>query len=377
MILSDAESRDIEVLIDRMTNEIEEYDLSVANLETQIEKLLSLIDNFSDRNKEMMNFHYQEQMEDSGTDYILKNVEDAYYNDNETTYDGLIQEYVALRTECEQTRISREHDEYLLSVFSELMNNKRNGTRTTLEIQTALDRYADTLNEYYDILDVIGDELSNYLSADYLQMVSTISVDTAVNISLYTKLAVIMFVLVGCGGAVLLGRALDFVEYFLYNDKTVNISNRARCDLYINDMSKQLLHENYTCVFMTFDSLADLSQKYGRVVGDEVMRDFASIIKSFNKVYDFAGYNGSGEFVVFFTNCSSSKAEVITTTFGNQIAEYNRINQGHEIYYSIASKTSSDVGIYEIRALLRSARDEVIRQKTDKADKARKSKSRR
>jgi GGDEF domain-containing protein len=95
------------------------------------------------------------------------------------------------------------------------------------------------------------------------------------------------------------------------------------------------------------------------------MRDFASIIKSFSKVYDFACYNGGGEFVIFITNCTSAKADVIITALGNQIEEYNKINQGHDITYTVAGKTTTDEGIYEIRELLRSARDEVIKHKNN------------
>jgi diguanylate cyclase (GGDEF)-like protein len=200
-------------------------------------------------------------------------------------------------------------------------------------------------------------------------MVSTISVSTAINTSLYIKLAIILFVVVGCGGAVILGRAMDFIEYFLYIDKLVKLPNRACCDLYINDMAKKLLPENYTCIYMTFDALVELSQKYGRSVGDEVMTDFAAIIKSFDKVYEFAGYNGSGEFVAFIANCPAQKAEVITTTFKNQVEEYNNINEGHDIKYSFAYRTSTVEGVYEIRALMRAAIADVQKQKKDNRKK--------
>ena len=52
MILSDAQSKDVEVLAKRLTNEVETYQLSIRNRESQIEYLTGLIDNFTERNKE-------------------------------------------------------------------------------------------------------------------------------------------------------------------------------------------------------------------------------------------------------------------------------------------------------------------------------------
>ena len=37
-------------------------------------------------------------------------------------------------------------------------------------------------------------------------------------------------------------------DNFLYVDKTVGIPNRARCDIFIEENSKKLLTENYSCL---------------------------------------------------------------------------------------------------------------------------------
>jgi diguanylate cyclase (GGDEF)-like protein len=200
-----------------------------------------------------------------------------------------------------------------------------------------------------------GDELNGQLSANYLSMVSSINVQPAVNLKLYVAIALILFLLVGGVGAVLLGRALDFIDYFRYVDKTVQLPNRARCDAYINELSNRVLEEDFSCMALKMDSLGSLSSKYGRQAGDEVLKNFAMILKSFADLYGFVGYNGTGNFLAFFPNCSSEKQAVILEAIERQVAKYNTLNPERSISYTCGKAVSSTDNTFEIRDLLRLA----------------------
>jgi GGDEF domain-containing protein len=160
---------------------------------------------------------------------------------------------------------------------------------------------------------------------------------------------------VGGVGAVLLGRALDFIDYFRYVDKTVQLPNRAGCDAYIDDRSARLLDENFSCLALRMDSLSSLSGKYGRETGDGVLKDFAMILKSFGDLYGFVGYNGSGVFFSFFPNCSSEKLNVILEAIGRQVDKYNGMNPDYGIRYACGKAVSSADHLFEIRDFLRLA----------------------
>ena len=124
MILSNAETEDIELLMSRLTQDCEEMDLYVANRQERADSLKTLIDNYSKRNKEMLDYHYHNSNnQNMGTEYILKDVEyDQESSDKETTYDSLIREYVDLNTSIRQKAIEKEHNQYLLSVFETALN---------------------------------------------------------------------------------------------------------------------------------------------------------------------------------------------------------------------------------------------------------------
>ncbi len=211
------------------------------------------------------------------------------------------------------------------------------------------------VTKYYQFVENTGHELNRQLSANYLSMINSINVQPTVNIKLYLALAIVLFVLVGCIGAVLLGRTLDFIDYFRYVDKTVQLPNRARCDAYISEHADRLLDENFSCVALKMDSLSSLSSKYGRTVGDEVRKDFGMILKSFGDLYGFVGYNGSGVFFAFFPDCPPEKLDVIMKAIGRQVEKYNRMNPEHTVHYVFGKAVSSADSAFEIRELLRLA----------------------
>ena len=356
-ILTDAETNDIDLLMSRLTKDCEDLQLYIENRQERADYLKKLIDNYSERNKEMMDYHYySSNSQDIGTEYILKDVEyDREHSNKETTYDGLIQEYVDLNIGIRQKTIEKEHKEYLLSVFETAQRTEERKTLSPEEISAKLDHCVNLATEYYQFVENTGYELNRQQSANYLSMISSIYVQPAVNLKLYLVIAVVLFALVGGVGAVLLGRALDFIDYFRYVDKTVQLPNRARCDAYIDEWSDRLLDENFSCAALKMDSLSRMSNEYGRKAGDEVLKDFAMILKSFGDLYGFVGYNGSGVFYVFFPDCSAEKLDVILEAIESQVTKYNNLNPKYGIRYTCGKAVSSSDRVFEIRELLRLA----------------------
>ena len=355
-ILTNAETNDIDLLTSRLTKDCEDAQLYIENRQERAGALKKLIDTYSERNKEIMDYHYHSSTgQEIGTEYILIDVE---YNrekgEKETTYDGLIQEYVDLNISVRQKTIEKEHKEYLLSIFDSAARGKGNAS-TQEEIRDKIGHCADLATEYYQYVEDTGHELNRYLSANYLTMVSSISVQPAVNIKLYLAIAVVLFLVVGGIIAVLLGRTLDFIDYFRYIDKTVQLPNRAKCDVFINESSGRILDENFSCMALRMDSLGSLSSTYGREVGDAVLKDFAMILKSFGGSNGFVGYNGSGVFLTFFPDCSQQKTDVILEAIERQVQKYNRVNPEQAISYTCGKAASSADHVFAIRQLRRLA----------------------
>ena len=356
-ILTDAETDDIDLLISRLTRDCEDLDLYIDNRQDRADSLKTLIDNFIERNKEIMDYHYHSDSDaNNSIEYILKDVEsERESSSRETTYDSLVKEYVDLNIDIHQKTIEKEHKEYLLSVFESDRSAQGQKTFSPKEIRGKIDHCVELATEYYQYVENTGRELNRYLSANYLTMLSSINVQPTVNLKLYVAIAVVLFVLIGGICAVLLGRALDFIDYFRYTDKTVQLPNRARCDVYIDSWSDRLLDDDFSCLALKMESLSSLSTTFGRSAGDEVLKDFASILKSFGELYGFAGYNGSGVFYAFFPGCSQEKLDVILEAISRQIEKYNNTNPERRIEYTCGSAVSNKDNVFEIRELLRIA----------------------
>ena len=114
-------------------------------------------------------------------------------------------------------------------------------------------------------------------------------------------------------------------------------------------------------------SLSNLSSEYGRAAGDEVLKDFAMILKSFGDLYGFVGYNGSGIFYAFFPDCSPEKLDVILEAILREVAKYNKLNPEYRIDYTYGRGISSVDSVFEIRELLRLAMQRMRSGKTSPA----------
>ena len=86
-------------------------------------------------------------------------------------------------------------------------------------MEQMINDYEAQLQKYYEIVNISSKELNLYISADYLKMMSSVRVAPSINVKLYLVIALVLFFVIGCCGAIVLGRLSDVVDYLLYTDK--------------------------------------------------------------------------------------------------------------------------------------------------------------
>ena len=346
-----------------LTQKIEESQQSSQVCREREEFLDQLIQNYSEKNRDLINYHYHNDANDSGTDYILKNVE--AYEDNQSkqiTYDSLILEYVEIDKTLRSQEIQCAYDQQLLQAFQTAGTSSGSDTdRAQLENQ--INKYEQTLVQFYEILNKTSMEHNRTLSADYLQTTSSTRVYPSINTKLYIVIGFAFFFLAGCALAVLVGRSKDFVEYFVYVDKKTGLPNRDRVDAMVSSLEKALLPSHFTCMTFQLTSLNELSRTYGYSVGNHVLRDFATLVNALETDESFIGSNGAGQLVAFFRECNDSKADAMLAVLAKQIEEYNTLNPDYRMDYCAVSATTDVEKIYEIRGLLRCAMTKLRAQR--------------
>ena len=353
-VVSGPQVRDGDILKKSLKNQIKTAKKDEKVKKERRDYLYSIIKNYSNKNKDIIDYHFHNGTNQNDNSYILKDVEEnADGSDVEVTYDTLMLEYNELDKAIRKSEINRKHLEYILKVMDNVSAGSSGTEETHKSMEEAINLYEKTLSKYYDVVNKTSKEFNGQLSSEYLKMVNSIQVYPAININTYVMLAAVFFFIVGCIGAIVLGRAGDFIEYLLYVDKKTGLANRQKCDSYIDNLSKNVLPDNFTCIYLNFTSLSSLTKKYGYSVGDSVMKDFAGLLNALSDEDGFIGYNGVGKFMMFVQKCNSQKAEAIMQVLKEQVEEYNNINPDYKMDYTYSYSVSTDDNIYEARALLR------------------------
>ena len=354
-VMTGPQVRNADKLCRNLTQSIESSVQSEQVYQEREAYLSGLIQNYSEKNRDLINYHYHNDANDSGTDYILKNVE--AYDDNQSkqiTYDSLILEYVEIDKTLRSSAIRRAYTQQLLDTF-QAVGGVGGDEASHAAIESEINKYEQTLVDYYQIVNQTSMEHNRSLSADYLQTTSSTRVWPSINTKLYLAIGFVFFFLVGCALAVVVGRSRDFVEYFMYVDKKTGLPNREKLNVYISSMADRILPEDYTCFALQLDNLSDMSRRFGYHVGDGILKDFSGLLQLMGDTDGTVGYNGAGKFLAFFGECSSRKAEVMIRILQSQVDEYNKLNPEYPILFTAAWATSSEDDIYNVRDLVRTA----------------------
>ena len=367
-VLDGPQIRDGKILQEFIANSIADSQNSEAVGAQQRSEIERLIASYVEKNAGILKSYFTEGGDNVSSNYILGTIEDAGAGEKAiTTYDNLILELVGIDKTIAADKIDRQFLEETLTAFQNVSFGGTEEEHTQME--QMINDYENELQEYYEIVNTSSKELNLYISADYLKMVSSVRVAPSINIKLYIMLALVLFFVIGCCGAVLLGRMSDIVDYLLYVDKKTGLPNREKLNIYIGEMAGKVLPEAFTCFTLSLDNLSELTKRFGYTVGDGVLKDFAGLVQLMGDTEGMRGYNGIGRFVVFFEECSSKKAAAMIRILDNQVEENNSLNPEYPIRNTAAWATTEETDTYEIRELLRLSQKKWKQMEKEKKDK--------
>jgi len=207
----------------------------------------------------------------------------------------------------------------------------------------------------YAVTANINTEYNEYLAPNYIQILSSTKVVEAINIGLYTAIGAVLFLGIGCFGAVLLGRVGDIVEYVAFFDHKYQLPNRTSCDQYIEKYKDMVLPPHFACLYLKIINQNELNDSLGREGADAIFKTFAACLKSlFEGKGDFVGYNGGMQFIVFTRGVTSQGLDELLEHFRVTLKERFKGNQA-ALRYSAGTAVASDVEKYQIRGLLTEA----------------------
>lgn len=344
-------------LLRRYENKVNENEINIANLTAEINELRALTTKYSDKlinddaDKGKYNFSDESNL-------IIGDIEDydrQGTENHQTTYDELINRFISLSSEKIKVEEKLAHNQEIVDTFSMKGIVNDTSSDTAADVTEQIKYISSKLDEMYAQVTNTVEEFNEVVGAENISTLSSIISKQKINVKLYISLSLVLFLVLGCAGAVILGRLEDFINYYMYTNKVTKLPNRAKCNLMIDDLSAKALPESFSCVVMRLQTLRKLNDEASRSSGDFALMAFGKILKESAEGYGFVGYNDGDNFLCLFENCSKSKAKTFIDLVGRGVENLNSYEERDFIKFISGVATSSDDDIYQIRKLLSAA----------------------
>jgi len=108
------------------------------------------------------------------------------------------------------------------------------------------------------------------------------------------------------------------------HDSLTKLSNRTAFDIVLENLLKRVRidQSSHTFLFMDLDKFKTINDSVGHLVGDQVLREIAQLLKENVRNNDFLFRFGGDEFGVILFDCEINEAKNIAQNFIDKVLEY-------------------------------------------------------
>ena len=101
-----------------------------------------------------------------------------------------------------------------------------------------------------------------------------------------------------------------------------------------------------------FNNLPEINENHSHATGNQLLKDFSSILSSAALSLCFVGRNGGNKFLAIFEDCSRSDMDTFEKRIEERVAEHNNKNLAIPINYRIGSAFNGEEKLNEITKLI-------------------------
>lgn len=321
-------TRDPELLKDYYSSVIAENTLYRAQKLLQVEEMENLLKLYVSQMLDAQDFSSStggtgsESSVSGSNSIILSSVYEIYDDDHnpvysKNNYEVLIDtyaKYLADVYELEGKITECQHILESLSSVTEASNEK-----VQLSVHDEIKSLIEQVNSIYNLVNIVGTEYNQSQVAQNIRVTSSARSAKGVNTKLYMALAAVLFLGVGCAGAIVLGRAGDLMDYVLYTDKVTGLPSRISCDEQIEKIAKLGALDTFSCVCLFVTNLGEINNRFGRETGNQMLAELGLILQITAKQYGFIGYNNGNQFLCLLDNCTYEKAKDMLDFIGFEL----------------------------------------------------------
>lgn len=159
--------------------------------------------------------------------------------------------------------------------------------------------------------------------------------------------------------AVRMRRRNNQLEQKAFTDQHTGLPNKSRCEEFFDDT--ELMQKPIACVVFDLNNLKITNDTLGHSVGDQLIANFARLLRNAVPPPHFVGRYGGDEFMAVLYNVSREETETILARIQLEVKEFNRLHHGGgqfvEVSYACGWAVSTEFPDCSFRVLF------------DKADK--------
>ena len=135
-----------------------------------------------------------------------------------------------------------------------------------------------------------------------------------------------------------------------YLDTLTGIPNRNSVDMLIGNHQDAQAQGSTCCVIFRLSNICEVNQSYGHEAGDNLIRDFCTILQNAGKPYGFIARNGGNDFLAVFDACDEKRMGQFTDCLNLAVADYNAEHAAAPILLDSAFTLSADETITDLIA---------------------------
>ena len=351
-------TKDPNLLQDYYSADIAEQNLKREKMLLQAEEMEKLLDIYEERMLGAQAYSSSSggnasDAENAGSNsIILGQVYDIYDSDgnpvySQNNYEKMMDTYASYFASIYSLEKKIAEDDFILQSFSGVSEAANEASQE--QIHEDILMLISHINSIYAQLNILGTEYNQSEVAKNIRVTSSARAFRGVNIMLYLALGGVLFLGVGCTGAIVLGRAGDLMDYVLYTDKITGLPSRISCDEMIEKIAKEGALDTFCCVCLFVTNLGEINNRFGREIGNQMLAELGLILQVTAKQYGFIGYNNGNQFLCLLKNCSYEKAKDMLDYVGYEL-EKSQV----EVKPSITAKIgeSHRLSTYQINNLI-------------------------
>lgn len=355
LILNNQMARDREVLLTSYANSITLDQIDLENCTNTLEETRSLIQQFGGKTLEGSQYSFTGESVSGGLILGEVQLDHDRITNTITTYDKLIDQYLSLHSQQASLERSIQNHQILYSIFSQAHQGTYLPQGTDTYVEAEIEDITARMSQLYDVVCDTMDEFNEAVSARNISVLTSVAAYSNLNLPIYTGLALIIFLFLGCCAAIALGRLGDFLNYFLYIDRKTNLPNRSRCDLQVEKYSAHLLPDWFACLYIQFRFDGVNQSGVTRKSGDNALKKLGRILSDALSSEGFIGYNNSGQFIGLFEHCNEEKVQALMERIQGEIEYTNNLEPSEALSINVGYAISTTDSIYDVRKLLHEA----------------------